>query len=146
MELDISTNIHQSPTGWKHERDRHIRRINSILGDYLIKKEHQVKNPILDFLFEYYTFRPGLLIRWSPGYQMTLEKMAFKDIEDLVEIRCLPDGMRIDPSAFPTHRVASLDWVIQLIEVTMSRAPSFGCFGMHEWAMVYQTSKCPSLK
>jgi hypothetical protein len=29
-------------------------------------------------------------------------------------------------------------WILDLLERTAARAPSFGCFGLHEWAMVYR--------
>ncbi len=124
---------------WHVERDYHIRRIKTILGDYLVWREQQVHNPILDFLFEYYAFRPGLLIRWSPGFGTVLEKAAFDDISDSVKLKIVPDGFKIDPHSFPVHRVDSLNWLIEMLKATLGRPPSFGCFGMHEWAMVYRT-------
>ncbi len=133
--LHITENI----TGWRAERDRHIQRIESILGDYLELREQQVRNPVLDFLFEYYAFRPGLLMRWSPGYYAILEEAAFEDITDLIKLQSSPVGFKIDPETFPAHRVDSLEWIIELLKATQDRPPSFGCFGMHEWAMVYRT-------
>lgn len=36
------------------------------------------------------------------------------------------------------RRRSSLEWITQLLERTAGRTPYFGCFGMHEWAMVYK--------
>ena len=143
MELNpkIASNKTKTMGHWRAERDFHIRRIKAILGDYLVLKEQQVRNPILDFLFEYYAFRPGLLMRWSPGFGIVLEKDAFDDIADLVDIQTVSTGFRIDPHSFPIHRIDSLNWIIKLLNVTRDRPPSFGCFGMHEWAMVYRANK-----
>lgn len=131
----------ENETGWRVERDRHIRKIEAILGDYLELREQQVRNPVLDFLFEYYGFRPGLLLRWSPGFEVVLEKTAFEDISDLVKLQPVPGGFKMDPHVFPAHRADSLKWIIELLETTLALPPSFGCFGMHEWAMVYRTKK-----
>ena len=126
-------------TGWRSERDRHKKRIESILGNYLELREQQVRNPILDFLFEYYAFRPGLLMRWSPGFDIVLAESAYDDISDLVELQPVQDGFKMDPDSFPDHRMESLKWILELFKITQERPPSFGCFGMHEWAMVYRT-------
>lgn len=39
---------------------------------------------------------------------------------------------------FPSHRIDFLRWAIEYLEETSGREPSFGCFGLHEWAMVYR--------
>ncbi len=38
------------------------------------------------------------------------------------------------------HRSATVGFVAELLTRTGSRTAQFGCFGLHEWAMVYRTS------
>jgi hypothetical protein len=49
-------------------------------------------------------------------------------------------GFVIPASFFPRHRRPYLQWAIRYLEETGRREPQFGCFGLHEWAMVYQTT------
>ena len=45
------------------------------------------KHPVYDFLFDYYSFRPGLLRRWQPGIETVLEgsQAENKRLKDEVE-------------------------------------------------------------
>lgn len=110
------------------------------LQPYLDKRSAQVKNPVMDFLFEYYSFRPSLLARWSPGAGIGLEGATPEEIG--LKTAWLEDAgvLRMDP-AVPVHRVEPLKWLISLLELTNGRAPRLGCNGLHEWAMVYKTEK-----
>jgi len=49
-----------------------------------------------------------------------------------------PDGVALDPAAFPARRRDFILWLRTLLAATRDRAPAFGCFGLHEWAMVYR--------
>ncbi|BDH57654.1 hypothetical protein MTP03_25930 [Tsukamurella sp. PLM1] len=45
--------------------------------------------------------------------------------------------MRPDPAAL-AKRAGTAQYVSRLLEATAARRPVFGCFGLHEWAMVYR--------
>jgi hypothetical protein len=95
------------------------------------------KHPVHDFLFEYYSFRPAHLLRWTPGPNVVLEGATTADLGWAEFVPC--DGGLVLPAvAFPPHRVPYLRWAVTYLEATLAREPSFGCFGMHEWAMVYR--------
>ncbi|NKB24918.1 MAG: hypothetical protein GKR87_11180 [Kiritimatiellae bacterium] len=117
---------------------------------YLDRRSLGHKHPVYDFLFEYYTFRPSLLMRWSPGIDQLLEGEKAKYFLKYPEYSSTDNGIWLDPAGFPTHRIDSFRWVIQLLEITYKRPPRFGCFGLHEWAMVYKQSqdqiRHPSIK
>ena len=77
-----------------------------------------------DFLFTYYSFRPAQLRRWHPGYGVVLagrESEALTDA-DVDAKRPLVEGIHA------------------LLTATAARPANYGCFGMHEWAMVYRQS------
>jgi hypothetical protein len=42
---------------------------------------------------------------------------------------------------FLRTRLSTVGFVADLLRGTQARAPQFGCFGMHEWAMVYRTEE-----
>jgi chorismate mutase-like protein len=87
-------------------------------------------------LFEYYSYRPAQLLRWHPGAGVILEGpgaaeyLAFKGY-----VRC-GDGVGAD--GLPAEREAAVGWIRDLLAGTALRAGQFGCFGLHEWAMVYR--------
>ena len=124
---------------WKRLREAHENRIDHLLGDYLEKRSRHEKNPVLDFLFEYYSFRPSMLRRWTPGPNVFLEGKNATDFADLGTFEITGKGVILQPSAFPRHRIEAIRWILNLLEATASRSPRIGCYGLHEWAMVYRT-------
>jgi hypothetical protein len=45
----------------------------------------------------------------------------------------------VDPAEVARRR-DSIEWIRRLLAATADRPAQFGCFGLHEWAMVYRTS------
>lgn len=92
------------------------------------------RHPIDDFLWHYYSHRPSHLRRWHPGVGVALA--------DAPEHAVWPhyvteDGVTFaDPSSLGERR-RSLAWMRDLLARTLAREPRFGCFALHEWAMVY---------
>jgi hypothetical protein len=107
---------------WRARAAAHEARVDALVGDHLARRQAGVKHPVHDFLFTYYSFRPAQLRRWSPGWGVRLEGGA--DLEpgaDLLEARA--------PLVESTRR---------LLAATAGRPAHYGCFGLHEWAMVYR--------
>ncbi len=95
------------------------------------------KHPVYDFLFEYYSFRPAHLMRWTPGFGAMLEA-ATRDDVPWAEFEASDNGLSLPGGAFPEQRVPYLSWAVEYLEATLTREPTFGCMGLHEWAMVYR--------
>jgi hypothetical protein len=95
------------------------------------------KHAVYDFLFEYYSFRPSHLLRWTPGSNARLEDGEFFEIE-WSEFSAVDGGLMLVPASFPQHRVPYLQWAVGYLEATRAREPAFACLGLHEWAMVYR--------
>ena len=87
-----------------------------------------------DFLFTYYAQRPAQLRRWHPGYGVRLV-----DAPEYAGLKGYADG------AVTEEHVASqrplVEALHRLLSATAGRPANFGCFGMHEWAMVYRLSE-----
>lgn len=123
---------------WTAKMNQHEEALSEVLDPYLEKRSRQEKDPVLDFLFEYYAFRPSHLMRWSPGINTVIQ---FNDPSVLPEISefTLEDGVAfLNPDFYPQKRIRSAKWTLNLLEKSTERKPMFGCFGMHEWAMVYR--------
>jgi hypothetical protein len=52
--------------------------------------------------------------------------------------RTRPDGTTTFDVDSLRPRLDGLRWTIELLERTATREPRLGCFGLHEWAMVYR--------
>ena len=123
---------------WRQRRAEHVARLRPWVDERVRRAERGVKHPVWDFLFEYYSLRPGHLLRWSPGVAVTLEGATGADV-DWPQFAPTADGMTVPAGSFPAHRAGYLEWAVAYLDVAAGREPQFGCFGLHEWAMVYQT-------
>lgn len=126
---------------WMHQKEAHEQHVDELLGDYLQARSQHKKNPVMDFLFEYYAFRPAALRRWSPGIGIRLQFSDAAHLPKISELEVEGSEAFVDPRLFPEKRISSLKWMLSLLENSQNKRPSFGCFGMHEWAMVYKTEK-----
>eukprot|EP01036_Dinobryon_divergens_P025364 gene25364-33904_t len=116
----------------------------------LKERMHAVSDhPVYNFLHTYYRYSKIDLVLFSPGINCILEDVANEDIDKHVSSRFLvsnADGYFYqypsrDANAqdIPTRYLrASLDRNRNILSATYSRQPYFGCFGLHEWAMVYR--------
>lgn len=126
-------------TEWQQQQTLHLQRVDALIADYLEARSHNKKQPVMDFLFEYYRFRPSALRRWTPGHGTAIrvsDELQLPPFREMV----VRDGLAwLDVRQFPTKRIPSIRWILQLLKNSLTKKPSFGCFGMHEWAMVYKT-------
>jgi hypothetical protein len=83
-----------------------------------------------DFLFTYYSQRPAQLRRWHPGYGVRLA-----DAPAYEALKAYANGA-VTASYVASQRPL-LVALRRLLAATAARPANFGCFGMHEWAMVY---------
>lgn len=81
--------------------------------------------------------KPAELRRWHPGAGVLLESGA-EDREGWRHYSTVGDGAIVDLDTFFEKRTGTVDYVDTLLRATLGRTPRFGCFGLHEWAMVYR--------
>ena len=124
---------------WVQKKLAHQRVLEPILLPYLEARSRQEKNPVLDFLFEYYNFRPARLMRWSPGFGVALQFSDPDELPEFAELCTEQNHAFLDPTGFPQKRVGALRWTLELLKSTHQKKPMAACFGMHEWAMVYKS-------
>ncbi|MFH5833461.1 3-methyladenine DNA glycosylase [Halalkalibaculum sp. DA384] len=125
---------------WHTRIKEHERCIAVLIDDYLERRQQHEKDPVMDFLFEYYAFRPSHLKRWSPGFGRLLEGSDFDALE-ISELAITGSGAFLDPELFPENRKSAVRWILTVLRNSAGKKPSFGCFGMHEWAMVYKADQ-----
>ena len=123
---------------WQACAEAHAARVDAFVAPHLARRSESVKHPVHDFLFTYYSQRPAQLRRWHPGYGVALA--------DAPEYEGLKGyGVSTGATVVSAEYVASqrrlLSGLRNLLRATASRPANFGCFGMHEWAMVYRLSE-----
>lgn len=116
--------------------------VDEKLAAYLVQRSNGLKEAVIDFLFEYYAFRPIKLKVWSPGLIAKVEKTPktkhllspFKSVESR-------NYIQLDTAALTDKRIKHMNWVLALQESIHGKTPNFGCYGLHEWAMLYKSEE-----
>ncbi|KAA1418568.1 3-methyladenine DNA glycosylase [Nocardioides humilatus] len=120
-----------SREAWTAAATAHAARIDRYAAPHLARRDAQVKHPVFDFLFTYYSYRPAQLRRWHPGHGVRLD-----DASEYAGLKGYADGAVTDE--FVTSQRPLIEALHRLLKATAGRAGNFGCFGLHEWAMVYR--------
>lgn len=135
-------------------------------GESMKVRLHQVRqHPIYNFLHTYYRYSTKSIKKYSPGIGIMMETMPDGALALLNEkfLRITPEGISVLLSTSPDlyhncalfcHKGVSYElpkgqspdstfgWITlsktrDMLHATASRQPFFGCFGLHEWAMLY---------
>lgn len=123
---------------WTEMRRHHLDRIENLIGGYLTDRAQGAYHPVLDFLFTYYSFKPGHLKRWNPGFGVVLQGEASREYAEFAAYEPVgEDGFTVRSTLLPRRRSA-IEFTLGLLSATQDRPPNLGCFGLHEWAMVYR--------
>ena len=124
---------------WRERQAAHEARVRVWTDPHQDRVSRGDKHPVFDFLLDYYSFRASWLKRWHPGAGVTLEGEGAREFLRWPGYRETPDGgVAIDPADFPARRRDTLLWLHEMLTGTRDRPAFFGCFGLHEWAMVYR--------
>ncbi|MEU3455778.1 3-methyladenine DNA glycosylase [Micromonospora sp. NPDC006766] len=124
---------------WQARRHAHEQRVDAWLTPHLARRRGGVKHPVEDFLFTYYSHRPAQLRRWHPGAGVVLRDADPAEFGR--DYRATAAGLTVDTDGVRARRAESIDWIRTLLAATAGRPAHLGCFGMHEWAMVYRQTQ-----
>lgn len=124
----------------------HQELVASFTEDFLKRRRAGIKHPVEDFLFTYYSHKPGQLSRWHPGVGTVIEGAAETEIANwkfytTVSNGTCPDAVGVDVVDFAHERAEMLTFARRLLSTTAAQPAQLGCFGLHEWAMVYRSEK-----
>lgn len=129
--------ILDEPT-WLARRQVHQERVDGLLVDHRERRSRGAAHPVEDFLFDYYRFRPAQLRRWHPGAGVALTGESAAGYLAIRDYVTTTTGVSLDVDAVLAARGTTVRWVLELLQRTAARPGFFGCFGLHEWAMVYR--------
>jgi len=129
-------------TAWQERAAAHAARADAFTAGRRERAPRGEKHPVEDFLYEYYSLTPALLRRWHPGVGVALA--AEEEVPPHAAwrwYRSEDDVVRLDVAAFLADRRRGVEHVHRLLTATAGRPVLAGCFGMHEWAMVYRQAE-----
>lgn len=139
MTLRLSEPALLAPEVWRARANEHAQRADELTAAHRRRASRAEKHPVEDFLFTYYSYKPAVLRRWHPGPGIVLEG-AGEERGDWRWYEVLGDrDARVDDAGFRRERGSLYRGVTGLLRATRDRPGSFGCFGLHEWAMVYRS-------
>ena len=123
---------------WRPLRAAHERRVAPWVDPHLARRRDHVSHPVEDFLFTYYSHRPAALRRWHPGQGRALaDAPEYLGLKGYAEVDRVRGAVGVTPAYIRSQRPLVTS-TLELLEATAGRAPQLGCFGLHEWAMVYR--------
>ena len=141
MEVMPTDLTHLPEDAWLPRAAAHRKRVARFADPFLERRSAGRRHPVEDFLFTYYTEKPGRLQRWNPGAGVVLygdaaaERLAWK------HHRPEGDGVVFDARAFVAERRRTVEYARSILAGAAANPARFSCFGLHEWAMAYRSEE-----
>ena len=117
----------------------HEARAHAFTEAHLKRRQAHIKHPVFDFLFEYYPVRPAHLRTWHPGLGVLLQGGDPPHAE-LRDYLLIDGAVTVDLTSFMARRGQAVRYIHDLLAAVSTNPTQFDCFGLHEWAMVYQAT------
>ena len=138
----------------RQARSLHEERADALTAGHRERRARGEKHPVEDFLFSYYPFSAARLRRWHPGWRTAYDPAADfdpaghgigGDVQEAgsrtwyVDVPATTPLRRADVGRYLAERSDALRFMVRLLSASSMarRSPQFGCFGLHEWAMVH---------
>lgn len=127
-----------STAEWRARARAHLERAQQWTRPWRERRSRQESHPVYDFLFQYYTLSAGKLEAWHPGPNEALrDTTEAREQFNGAEYRAVDGVIRRDPCALTLKGRERLHEVLHVLSATRDKPANFGCYGVHEWAMVF---------
>lgn len=123
---------------WQALATTHLERAQEWTVPYRSRRASGKMHPVYDFLFIYYRFAPAQLEYWHPGLDTSLQSDEWLPGYNEKSYSLKDGTLYLDTAKLDAKTRKRLQWSLDLCRSVRNRPPQFGCFGLHEWAMVYQ--------
>jgi hypothetical protein len=126
---------------WSLAAEQHADRVDRLTAGHRARRSRQERHPVEDFLYDYYGVKVSLLRRWHPGVGTALAPRCGVPAPQAAWrwYATAADGsVALGRAAFLADRGDTVRYVQHLLASTAARPAFAGCFGLHEWAMVYR--------
>jgi len=125
---------------WQKRLADHRARLGPSAEAYRARRSLGKCHAVEDFLFQYYPFSPSKLLSWHPGVGVSLE-IGHEEIPEHFTrkpYRAESGWVAVDQGKIGGPESKRFRFIHGLLSAIDARPPHLGCFGLHEWAMVYQ--------
>lgn len=137
---------------WQAAEAAHADRADALTARWREWHGRGQPHPVEDFLFSYYPYRPAQLRRWHPGAGVVLADSAAGPRRSWAGYRPAPgpgagesgadhaaaEGLVVDAAAFLQRHGPAVGAIERILRGALGRPAHLGCFGLHEWAMLYR--------
>lgn len=129
---------------WTKRAKKHADLVSPMGDAFLKRRGLGIKHAVHDFLFTYYGCSPSKLKCWIPSFEEDLEfsrnlRDEYPWLNDYW-YNLEGDRLSLNRERIPKNMHHLAKFVANLCGNILERSPRFGCFGLHEWAMVYKLS------
>ena len=127
-----------TPTAWRARAQAHLERVQRWTVPHRERRSRQERHPVYDFLFQYYMYSPAKLEAWHPSAGEVLADSPEGRVRFGPPSYRAEDGLiRRDLSVLSDEDLDRQRSVVKMLIATQRQPANLGCFGVHEWAMVY---------
>lgn len=126
---------------WLVRETAHQERADALTAEHRDRAARGEKHPVWDFLFTYYSYKPAQVRRWHPGAGVELADAPERAAWRWYSPGSSENAVIPDAAAFAREKAELAALIERMLRRTASRPGQFGCFGLHEWAMVYRADE-----
>lgn len=126
---------------WLVREMAHQERADALTAEHRDRAARGEKHPVWDFLFTYYSYKPAQVRRWHPGAGVELADAPERAAWRWYSPGSSENAVIPDAAAFAREKAELAALIERMLRRTASRPGQFGCFGLHEWAMVYRADE-----
>ncbi|MGN0099327.1 MAG: hypothetical protein ACI39C_00160 [Dietzia sp.] len=130
---------------WRQREARHHARVDRLTADHLERRRRGEPHPVVDFLFTYYRTSVASVRRWHPGPGVLLEnahrgeRLRWRHYRH--ETVAGREGLVVDADSVWRRCGGRVSRARDVVAATAGRRGATGCFGLHEWAMLYRSGR-----
>lgn len=123
---------------WQARAAAHRARVEPYTQARRTRRDRGESHPVHDFLFQYYSYSAGKLEQWHPAPHEYIADSAEARTRFRPPVYGVANGVLLRTAqGISASKRSVMGRTLQLLRDTRDRPAQFGCFGMHEWAMVY---------
>ena len=123
---------------WQATAEAHFKKAQQWTMPYRSRRAADKMHPSHDFVFIYFRFAPALLEKWHPGLGVAFEAAEGNPDYNEKHYSRKGEALYLDSSKLDLKARKRLQYSLDLCRSVQHKPAQFSCFGMHEWAMVYQ--------
>jgi len=127
---------------WTSRAEEHCALVSPHADAFLKRRGLGHTHAVHDFLFTYYSCSPSKLKQWVPSFEeeLVVTPEIRNDYPWLSDYWFRLDGdiLSLNKERLHKNTRGLAAFVAELCGNILQQAPRFGCFGLHEWAMVYK--------